>query len=451
MTAPVTVDEATAWRVLAVRDIETSAAGSPTWTAADRAWATRLAQQTAGSAGAAAFVAERARHALQRLRSQGAAPADVPPQRSVAAWAVAAAAVAFAFGLLVDRIGPAQRIELLAPPVLAVLAWNVAVYAALVLMIGRGLGPWRQRLLAFWAPAPPGPTSWAEATRPAKAARLALLLHLGAAALAAGVIAGMYLRGLVLDYRAGWQSTFLDAGAVHRWLSVLLQPAAALTGVALPPPESLARLRIGAGGAAQGDAAPWIHLYAATLALWVVGPRALLAAWSAAQAHRRSRRIALPLHEPYFQRLLRQRGGSSAAVRVQACGWTPPPEVLTALRELLEPELGDEIAFSPLEMAADDDGDTTRPARAAGAPPALAVMLFDLASTPEAEVHGRALARLAGAAAPARVQAVVGESGYVARMAAYPQRIEERRRLWRDFAREAGVEVTFAALPQAPR
>ena len=60
--------------------------------------------------------------------------------------------------------------------------------------------------------------------------RIAALLHVAAAAVAIGLLGSMYLRGLVLDYRAGWQSTFLQADTVQRVLSTLLAPATALTG-----------------------------------------------------------------------------------------------------------------------------------------------------------------------------------------------------------------------------
>ena len=49
-------------------------------------------------------------------------------------------------------------------------------------------------------------------SRAARALRAETALHAGAAALALGLVAGLYVRGLVLDYRAGWESTFLDAG-----------------------------------------------------------------------------------------------------------------------------------------------------------------------------------------------------------------------------------------------
>jgi hypothetical protein len=44
------------------------------------------------------------------------------------------------------------------------------------------------------------------------------------AALASGVIAGLYLRGLAFEYRAGWESTFLDAPTVRAILAFVYAP-----------------------------------------------------------------------------------------------------------------------------------------------------------------------------------------------------------------------------------
>jgi hypothetical protein len=46
-----------------------------------------------------------------------------------------------------------------------------------------------------------------------------------------------------------------------------LAPARALTGVAVPGGDAIAALRLAPGVPASASAAPWIHLYAATLAV----------------------------------------------------------------------------------------------------------------------------------------------------------------------------------------
>jgi hypothetical protein len=214
---------------------------TPLWTAEDAAWATRLARQGV-STSPAAFLAERARHALQRL-----APRDATVQRWSAAprwspaWCWVAVVVGLLGGLGIDQIGPSQQVNLLAPPVWGLLMWNLGLAAAwLGLRVCKLLTrqpaarwPWAAALqrwlngaaVAGSQPVQQAATAWAHASAPLQAARAALLLHLAAATLAVGLASGLYLRGLVLDYRAGWQSTFLEAPTVQRWLNTGLAPA----------------------------------------------------------------------------------------------------------------------------------------------------------------------------------------------------------------------------------
>ena len=181
----------------------------------------------------------------------------------------------------------------------------------------------RRLVQSFWMPARDrsegglaclSPRLGGAEQRRAPTARAAVMLHLAAAALAAGLIGGMYLRGLVLDYRAGWQSTFLEAPAVHAVLQPLLAPATAVTGIAIPSVDTLAAQRVGPDGRGSADAAPWIHLYAAMLALFVVGPRLLLALVAALQSWWLARRWALPWQDAYFQRLMREHRGGQARI-----------------------------------------------------------------------------------------------------------------------------------------
>ena len=53
--------------------------------------------------------------------------------------------------------------------------------------------------------------------------RVAALLHAAAALLALVVIGSMYVFGLAFDYRAGWDSTWLDAEQVQRTLAAVQQ------------------------------------------------------------------------------------------------------------------------------------------------------------------------------------------------------------------------------------
>ena len=125
------MNERAAGDVLLLRAFETS--GFARWTDEDRAWASRSALQAVGAdAPAEAFLAARAQAGLRRLE-----PLDplLPRWRALRPWRSEwwwlAGVLGLLLGLLVDRIGPSQRINLLAPPVWALIAWNLAVYAAL--------------------------------------------------------------------------------------------------------------------------------------------------------------------------------------------------------------------------------------------------------------------------------------------------------------------------------
>ena len=84
---------------------------------------------------------------------------------------------------------------------------------------------------------------WFRLAAPLYTMRAARILHFAAAALALGVIAGLYVRGLAFEYRATWESTFLDAANVHWLLAALLAPGSALSGIAMPGVAQLESIR----------------------------------------------------------------------------------------------------------------------------------------------------------------------------------------------------------------
>jgi hypothetical protein len=435
------MNEAAAGEVLLLRAFESS--GFARWSDADRAWATRSALQSVGShAPAETFLAARAQAGLVRLAQQ--AP-TLPRWRGE--WTWLAAAFGLGLGLLVDHIGSTQRINLLAPPVWAVITWNLVVYLLLLLPL-RQPGALR-RVLAAWASrrrtralrqadgglaavARAFAADWAVCSAPLQGARIALTLHLGAAALALGLLAGMYLRGLVLDYRVGWESTFLDAGQVQALLSLLLAPALVLSGRALPDITA-------------PSAAPWIHLYALQLGLVVVLPRLLLALWAGQRARRLKADLPLPLAEPYFQQLLRQQQGGQTPLCVWPHAHTPDAAAQTALRALCARVFGDAatLQLAPTVAYGSEESPAELPADGA-----RRIALFDLGATPEAESQGRLLQALG---APLTL---VDESAFVQRFGADSPRRRERRQAWSALATSAGsvavfVELRADALPAA--
>ena len=356
--ASMTEDQA---RQVLLLQAQESAGDTPTWQPADRSWATRQTVATVGEqATPETFVVARAALALQRLL-----PRDPAAQRWLGrrawhpAWVALALLLGLMAGLAVDQLGPPQRVNLLAPAVWVLVAWNLLVYAALLLPLKlQGVRGWLSR----WALRGHEhvAVAWARHAAPLTGARLALVLHAAAATLALGLVAGLYLRGLVLDYRAGWQSTFATADQVQTALRWLLAPASAITGIAVP---DVAPLRVGPGADATASAAPWIHLLAATLLLAVVLPRSLLAWRAGVRATKLTQRFPLPLDTPYFEALHPlMRPGLPPTVRllwlnlVEATADGPPVRLFDTLIErdihavqtLLRSEEGDTLQLHPV-------------------------------------------------------------------------------------------------------
>jgi len=470
------MDERRAREVTLLEAFETAQPASPSWSDDDRRWADRVALEAATPGSApAAFVATRAGHALQRLAPREPALARAQAQPAWRAGGlIAIALIAFALGIAADGLDGGRRINLLAPPFWGVLAWNLAVYVLLVAMpivrvarrypVRRGpivraaeiLLRLRQRLPSAASGGAAGAARryaglWLARSRGLSLLRAETALHTGAAALALGLVAGLYARGLVLDYRVGWESTFLDAGAAHALVTTVLGPAAALSGIGLPDAATFAALRIAPGApAAAAPAAPWMHLIALTLALVVVVPRLVLALACGFAAAWRSRRFPLPLGEPYFQRLLRLGAGSAARVVVVPYAATPSPQATLGLRALLAATLGNtshlDVRIAPLVPFGAEDvapgeiaADTTH-----------AIALFDLGATPEAEHQTRFLRTLAAALPPgAALAAIVDASAFARRFAGLDGRVAERREAWRLWSEGAGTAAVTVDLESA--
>lgn len=454
------MNESAARQVLLVRAYETTPGAG--WSDEDRAWASRAAAEVEGAdAPLDRFVARRAALAVERLAQRDRNVGRALRALAWRPWVGAAIAVlAFAAGLAIDAIGPAQRINLLAPPLAALLVWNLALYllivgrgaVGLVSETARGLGPLARaaaRLLHRHAPAALAPplavfvAEWTRASAPLVAARVGRVLHTAAIALALGVLAGMYLRGLVFEYRAGWESTFLDAAGVHAVLSTLLAPAAALTGIALPDAAGFEALRFSAGGGV--NAAPWLHLFATTVALVVLAPRLLLALGDRWVEARWTRRFALRLDDPYFRALARAQRDEPAKVRVAPYGVQLSPQATLNLNALFAQALGARTSLTvaaTTAFGAEDDID----ARALAADATLVVPLFAAAATPEPENHGVFVDKLAGAASQAQMLALVDESGFRSRLG--ENRLDERRALWVAALDERRVPALFVDLEQ---
>jgi hypothetical protein len=373
--------------------------------------------------------------------------------------------LAFLAGLATDALSADRQVNLLAAPMLGLIGWNLAVYLT---MLARGIAAASGR-----GAAAPGPIARAmlragrlagslSPPAPADLARAAAVLHAASAAFAVGMLAGLYLRGLAFEYRAGWESTFLDASAVRLLLGLVLGPASALSGIALPDAQALGSLRFGAGPGES--AARWIHLYAITVALLVILPRFLLAVrgarlarrLGAAALHARAAEAPddgpgrIPSDDAPLPRVAADADGS---IRVQALpySFTPPEASRRGLEALLAVELGPGVALGLAPSTSPDRAETEGAAGLLDPRARLVLALFPMSATPEPQTHAAFAADLKRRLPPgAELRVLVDETAFLERFGMATQRAGQRRAAWRAVFGELGVAPRFAALGRLP-
>jgi hypothetical protein len=434
-------------------------------------------------------LAERARRLIGPLGEGYPVLREILGRAHWPAWlSLALVALAFAAGVGLSALDASRRINILAFPFLGVIGWNLLVYVALGVAWLRRQGKPVHSSRASDAPrgglaalagqvitrpmiALARRTSnvharlgeavsdfaaeWARYSGPLVAARARRLLHLGSASVAVGLIAGLYLRGIVFRFEAGWESTFLEPEQVRRIMGLIFGPASHWSGVALPrTTEQVAALQWTQSGGG-GDAAPWIHLAAITLAIYVVIPRLVLAA-AASVAELRLRRGSgwMSRLEPYARRVLGAagRGLKSAAVAISPYAYEPPPQTIAALQQFLTTQYGagSRLDVQPMLHYGEEASAGASFARIAARATDAHALLFSLGATPESENHGLVLGAARDAVERTRpaptLLVVVDETPYAARLRAdhsLAARLEERRELWRRFVAGYGLQATF--------
>lgn len=462
------MNEQVARDVVLVRAIETMDAKNEVLSTDDRMYASRsareLAQWQAAESKAAVtpehFLQQRSEQIIKRLGERTPALASFLGRReSLAGLSLALPLVALLLGAGLDRISDPHRVDLLSLPLLAIIGWNLLVYLILLIWMfvpSRSTG-WSRWLTGGRAALPrklPGALAaglteftlrWTELSAPLKRARMARAMHLAAAMFAVGAMLSLYARGIVTEYRTGWESTFLDAGQVHTVLSVLFAPAVALfplEGFSITDIEALrfSATQPGAGGAR------WVHLYAATLLLLVVVPRLVLAAAAHWRARRMARRFPLDLEQPYFRKLGEQVGVSGPAVlRVLPYSFTVDEARDRALAQVAVMLFGEQgrVMLRPASPYGEEAIELLQDVKLDDPDIAVTAVLFNLAATPEKENHGAFLDHLVRNCKRG-VAALIDESSLMER--SDPVRVAERVAHWQGFCRYHKVPATVVNL-----
>ncbi|XLZ72419.1 DUF2868 domain-containing protein [Massilia sp. SR12] len=449
--------EKAARAIMLVKAIEEADQQKEVLTDDDRKFASRTARELAHWQAAEArtastlpdFLQHRAEQLLKRLAARHKAFAAVVQGHSGlwgASWLLPV--LALLVGATAERFSSPNRVDLLSLPLLGIIAWNALAYVLLAVWVlqparraglRRGLanrmglgGSHVPRRLphALAAGVLQFTVEWARLGSRLNMARIARILHFSAAAFAAGAVLSLYARGIVERYATGWESTFLDAGQVHQLLSLLFAPAVAAFGLEGFTLAEVVGLQDWAD-ARLGNGARWVHLYAASLLLYVVLPRLALGALATLRAAWLRQRFPLDLDQPYFQQLSTAAGREPGLLRVLPYSLTLDEARSKGLDAVAQDMLGEQARVRLLPPAA--YGSEAPVLEAADG--VTTAVLFGLAATPEQENHGAFLASLGKGR---RLVALLDQSALAARLDA--TRLRERVELWREFCILHGAE-----------
>jgi len=478
--------------VLLIHSIEETDRGGEVIPLADRAdasrWVLRESGKVEAQASAAlspqsqAFLVKRSDRLLDRLALRSPAVMHVLALAGGLTWLgrfVLAAAVAV--GISLSALDGSRRINILAFPLIGLIAWNLFVYVALLVtwIRARGRAPsgfWFAHFYERWiagrieslmrhstrynVPLTTGlrrfAGEWGALSQPMLFLRAKRLMHFAAALVAIGLIVGLYIRGIALRYEAGWESTFLGPQSAYALISLLYEPASLLSGISFGSPGEISELRWTTAGGG-GEAATWIHLIAITAVLYIVLPRLVAAGAATFELWRLARRIPLPAPLLGYARALVIGVGSGTVgemASVVPYAYEPKAPSSAGLESLLAATLGANLKIQVADPVKYGDEESVAK-RLAAATATWHVILMTLASTPEVENHGAFLKGwrdwFVKNATSAPLLIVIDEGPYAARMrgeVALEQRLQERRKLWREFVSGYGLRAVFADLIQ---
>jgi hypothetical protein len=375
-------------------------------------------------------------------------------------WLAAASA-----GYVLAGFGQDAEFNLLALPLAGLLLWNLAVtLLALVMEMGpESRSGWLEWLAARLTPQT-GERGGFEGDPPTGLTvdqRFALLasapamerwqrrfrawLHIAAALLALGSIVGLYARGWSREYRAVWESTLLNETQAQSFFGALFRPASSVLGLPVPLDQIPGMHRTAGIAKAPAPALLWIHLYAGTLLVLVLLPRLLLAAFTVWRAHQvlRRRMLSLSWHG-YLVRTLRVVEGGQDVITVLVHATEPTPAHREVWSRGVRERFGQmtRCEFITIHLGDEDDFVTAwRPAHP------RVVLVFNLATTPEAEVQRRFVLdvrqALHSSQRAAEIVVLLDATSIGNRWA--PEKLASREKLWADMLQGAGVEIIVAA------
>lgn len=363
-----------------------------------------------------AWLIQRAKLILTRTQTKERLAIDLAHNRdwlgkSVTLLTLLLVIVGYLLGAFSDRLSSTgSMVNLLAPPLLGLILWNVLVYLLLIvqtvaklvgvrfeLPLQKGIYklttvlasaklPGRALTRTFFA-------AWLPYRLGAMKRRIRRACHLAALAFAVGILTSIAIRGIGTAYTVGWESTWFAGRAdiVQQVISTLygLLPWTLPNTAPLPDVSAVAALEWVAGMPhdVSANAAPWLWRLIQTVFWWVLLPRAVLALWDTMALKLGAKHVTLDTEVPYFRMILASANQKTAAhLMVDASLMsTPRWRDRTTLPLGLSQEITN-MAYWDTEDEAllEKWAATVRP-----------IPVFNALHTPEEDVHGVWLARLA--------------------------------------------------------
>ncbi len=389
-------------------------------------------------------------------------------------WALIGWALVLITGYWLSDLGQSSEFNLLALPLVGLLAWN-----AVVIVLGilfelmpaspvAGHGGWLAEFLANGI-SRVGKASkevesgvaavvrarfeelaWPLAWRRLQM-RLRIWLHVAAAMLALGGAVALYARGWSREYRAVWESTLLSKDQAGAFFETLFKPASTVLRKPVPLDQIEGMHRTAGKAATPAPALPWIHLYAGTMLVLIVAPRLLLAGIGAARSGRGITRSARSLNwGNYLRGLIRAVEGGNERIQVLVHAMEPTPTHREVWDRGIRGRFGGMARAEYVRIPAGDEDEF-----AAEWQPVSAnlVMLFNMATTPEAEVQRRLVSdvrqRLLTKHAEPELIVLLDGTSLAGRWS--PGKIAGREQLWSQMVEGLASEVIVAVRKESAR
>ena len=390
----------------------------------------------------------------------------------------------FISGFIANEFESGRRLNLLAFPVIGMLVWNFAVYGINAFLRIRGKftdkpdgilkGPiiFAASYLATRFLKREDKHSidkdstlhrcfqnfsneWLRFSSPIYQSHASRIMHICAMIFAVGIISGMYLRGLEKEYYAGWESTFLEPETVRGFLSIVLGPAALLTGQRVPSVERIEALHLGEGNVGE-NAAIWIHLFATTTFIFIVVPRCFLAFTEFKREIYLRNNFPIPkVDDPYFRKLLIVKPGQKEHISVVPYTIELTDQQREVLRSLTTQIFGiksETEFYSTIKYGSQNDFLSGIKSHISATIECL-IVIFNLSSIPEDEIHGGFVNDLFDVfnANDTIKQLIVAidEFNFESRFSHqtnYEKKIESRRELWRRTVTKERIKPIFINL-----